>query len=47
MFTEIKTNAGTQENTNIFLGETTRDKTPQKFLNIEFDQDSVKPQQQE
>ena len=28
----------------IFLGETTRDKIPQNFLNIELNQDSVKPQ---
>ena len=31
-------------NTEIFLGETTREKTPQNFLNIELNQDSVKPQ---
>ena len=30
-------------NTYIFLGETTREKTPQNFLNIELTQDSVKP----
>ena len=30
-----------------FPWETTREKTPQKFLNIEFDQYSVTPQQQE
>ena len=31
-----------QENTKIFLGETTREKIPQNFLSIELDQDSVK-----
>ena len=47
MITKRKTNATTQENTKIFLGETMREKTPQKFLTIEFDQDSVKTQKQE
>ena len=37
----------TEENTKIFLEETTREKTPQNFLSIEFDQDNVKPQEQE
>ena len=37
----------TQENTKIFPEETIREKTPQKLINIEFDQDNVKPQQQE
>ena len=31
-------------NTYIFLEETTRDKTQKNFLNIELNQDSVKPQ---
>ena len=42
MITERKTNATTQENKKIFLRETTRDTTPQNFLSIEFNQDSVK-----
>ena len=33
------------KNTKIFLKETTMEKTLQKFLSIEFDQDSVKPRQ--
>ena len=31
-----------QKNTDIFLGETTREKTSQNFLNIQLDQDNVK-----
>ena len=38
-------NTRTQEhkNTEIFLGETTREKTPQNFLSIELNHNSVKP----
>ena len=31
------------KNTNIFLKETTREKTPQNFLSIDLNQSSVKP----
>ena len=40
-------NAATQENTKILLRETTREKTLRKFVSIEFDQDNIKPKQQE
>ena len=36
MITKIKKNAATEENTKIFLGETTREKTSQNFLSIEL-----------
>ena len=44
MITERNTSTTTQENKNIFLEETTREKTPQNFLSIEFDQVQCKTQ---
>ena len=38
MITERETSTTTQENTKTLLGETIREKTPQNFLSIEFDQ---------